>query len=871
MKIRLYQTILSSVAFLAIATACNDDDFYMTKEQEAMIGSAVNFSTSISDPFSSRTTYYHNGSFNEDDMITIYRQYSNDGGQTFDDATVGYRVYSYQSKTMSGMNVALNTQWRVKVGKIGYEPSRSTFTQTEADSLTWDDGRTVRFGGWALSNLSGCLSNGSWGSFYPDFTMAGWVTASGPTRDIPLSLKHLGCRIAIVPKSGNQIAKVEVSTDYEDYMRTDNADSKADDEADICTEEEARARAAAVKAVYNKMCMPGGIDFATGLKAMSKAYYDSHSNVSTIEREEDQAEMITFGTKSADELSTQALRPIFNYNNERQYFITIPHDMSTENAGDRLTLPSYTRFRVYIRDVNNGDKNTSGYEGTFHIFALNDIKGADGTAAFADGLPLAAGYSYEFTVGYLYNRLTVTMTNNLSWAQQDLDRAYLDDKQQTTATYDYSWWTSAIDESIRSVMQSSANAYNPLFNISNVDDFIGFIRLVNGVAGQNTASYTLERGEEYEDETSTDILSKHWKWYKVEDGKKTEITKEEAEQDGFVFYHVYHPADGDNAAYYEEVVLDGAYSFYSNLVNRKFTVNLMADIDLNDYKLDNIGDTEDNSFLGVFNGNFHTISNVYCPSGYLFGYAGQAHADAASAGSGAVISNLVVESDHKLTILKKGTAVKMLGIRMMAENYKSAFADELLGTSYLVGCSNTGDATVGLVGKAEKLSMYGCMQTASGITGGALLGAYADSGNPFFAPQTGTVQWGNFMCNFYDIDHSPNAHAVGSITDAYQRQQYIRGSKSYMLCAWNDQLITDPEVLAAIKNSSRFVGFYGLAPWKAMNYAIYCYNDSDIGKLYPCNAHYEKENTVGYNHRYPVLTSGQQAISDSWNVLKLLN
>lgn len=686
MKNRLYQAILSSVSLLAIVTACSDDDFYMTKDQEAMMGTAVKFNIGISDKFVTRTSYRSDGSFNEDDLITIFRQYSNDGGKTFDESTVGYRVYSYQPKTVSGMNVALNTQWKVKVGKIGYEPSRGTFTQTEADSLTWDDGRTVRFGGWALSNLSGCLNNGSWSSFYPDFTVAGWVTASGPTHDIPLSLKHLGCRIAILPKSGNQIAKVEVSTDYKDYMRSDNADSQEDDEADICTEEEARKRVAAVEAVYDKMCMPGGVDFSTGLKAMSKAYYDSHSNASTIERDEDQSAMITFGTKSAEELTSLAVRPLFNYNNNNQYLVTIPHDMSSENAGDQLTLPSYTRFRVYMRDVNNGDKNTSGYEGTYHIFALNDIKGADGNAKFSDGMPLAAGYSYEFTVGYLYNRLVVTMNNSLSWTEQDLAQAYLNDKQQTSATYDYSWWTSAIDKSIQSVMESSANAYNPIFNINSVDDFIGFVRLVNGVAGQPTASYTLERGDEYEDESSTSVLNKSWKWYKVEGGKKTEITKAEAEQDGFVFYHVYHPADGDNAAYYEEVVLDGAYSFYSNLVNRKFTVNLTADLDLNDYKLDCIGDTQDHSFLGVFNGNFHTISNVYCPSGYLFGYAGQAHADAASAGTGAVISNLIVESDHPLTILKNGTGMKMLGIRMTADNYNSALADELLvpATSWVV-------------------------------------------------------------------------------------------------------------------------------------------------------------------------------------------
>ncbi len=873
MRIKLYQTVLSFMAMLAVAAACNQEDFLpTTEEQQKLLGTAVNFNASISDSFASRTTYRKDGSFNENDLITIYRQYSNDNGNTFDEENEGYRVYSYQPKNLSGMNVSLNTQWKVQAGKIGYETSKGAFTQTAADSLTWEDGRTVRFRAWALSNMSRCLSNGSWSLFYPDFTMSGWITASGPTHDIPLTLKHLGCRIAVIPKSGNQIYKVEFATDYLDYMRTDNADSDEDDQLDICTEEEARKRAEAVKAVYNKMCMPGGIDFSTGLKAMSKTYYNSHSNVSTIEQTEDQAAMITFNTKSANEIETLAVRPVFNINDNNQYFITIPHDISTDNAGERLTLPSYTRFRVYIRDVNNGDKNTSGYEGTYHILALNDIKDGSGNETFADGLPMVAGYSYEFTVGYLYNGLTVTMNNNFSWTEQDLEKAYLDDKQQTTPTPDYSWWTEAIDQSISNVIQSSANSFDPEFTISSVEDFLGFIRLVNGVAGQNTASYTLERGEEYEDESSTSVLDKRWKWYKVEGEKRTEITKEEAEQDGFVFYHAYHPADGDNTAYYEEVVLNGAYSFYSNLVNRKFKVNLTTDLDLNDLKLDNIGDAENHSFSGIFNGNSHTLSNVYVPNGYLFGYAGQAHEDASSGSKGAIISNLAISSTHPLSILNKGTDVKILGIRLTAPNYQSALAEELLGTCYIVGCSNSGDATSGLVGKAEQLYMYGCMQTAEGITGGALLGNYSNSDNKFFAPQSETVEWGNFMCNFYDIDHSPNAHAVGSITDAYQRQQYIRGSKSYMLCAWNDQIITDPDVYSAIKNTSRFSGFYGLAPWKAMNYAIYRYNNSDMGKLYPCDAHYEKENTTGYNHRYPVLVGGKQnSVDDSWNVLKLLN
>ena len=216
-------------------SSCSDDEYgKLTAEQERLIGKAVNFNTSIAEPFATRASYNTDGGFNENDQITIFRQYSNDNGATFAPKREGYRVYSYQAKNVTGTNIRINTLWKVKPGKQGYEPAHGNipFPQTEADSLTWDDGRTVRFRAWGMSNLSGCLDNGKWDSFYPDFYMSSWVTASGPSSDIPLTMRHLGCRIAISPFSGNQLQEIEICTEYEDYMREDNADYIDNDTSD---------------------------------------------------------------------------------------------------------------------------------------------------------------------------------------------------------------------------------------------------------------------------------------------------------------------------------------------------------------------------------------------------------------------------------------------------------------------------------------------------------------------------------------------------------------------------------------------------------------------------------------------------------------
>ena len=114
MKIRHYLYI----AVLTLLAGCAEElnERPLTQEQATLIGKGVNFRTSMADRFSTRTTWQHDGSFNEEDMMVIYRQYSNDGGISFDATTQAYRVYELKTKYATGTNIALETDWKPKPG-----------------------------------------------------------------------------------------------------------------------------------------------------------------------------------------------------------------------------------------------------------------------------------------------------------------------------------------------------------------------------------------------------------------------------------------------------------------------------------------------------------------------------------------------------------------------------------------------------------------------------------------------------------------------------------------------------------------------------------------------------------------------------------
>lgn len=956
-------------AFCFLLTGCSLDEDYtetLTPEQQSLIGRKVNFHATLSEGFTSRVSYEHSGVFNDDDIMYIYRQYYDDEKKTFDWATEDFHAYYFRRKYASGStNISLGRDWVVAYSdkksngvdwvdpylaryKGKYAPNGDSRTltkdyQTEADSITWENGKTLRYRAWSRSNNSNALRNGSKGTYYPDFEISDWVNVSGPTNDIPLTLRHIGSRIMISYKnSGNQLAWAEISTDPEDYKRLDNAGKTEDDDTDMTypktfkdangndvTINSAEEAAAAVKAVYDRMCIPAGVDLEEGsLKGMTKAAYNATENFSKIEEweydETKKANLVGFGTKTAAEIATDVQRPVFTGSvNSHLHLITIPYDMSNgETSGDILTLPAWTRIKIWLTDVNGGDINNTDYkrESDYHIFALDDIK-KDGATAYPNGLEMRPGYSYEFVVGYRYNTFTITPGENISWIDQDAAIAGNadDDTQTKPATGKYSWWKNAIHDAI----PRGNEAYYPEFHITNEAQFLEFIDLVSGKAGQKGSETPIYRlVKEYTTvKNPNGTISKTPKtygWSRVNDEKNAVwVEKEVLEEEGYVFYEHYHSGEADHAAYSVEDYLRGSYSFHDAGYNNPFTVYLDADLDFKDIKIDPVG-ISTNPFRGFFegaptkvvqldgDGNMkftdaedpriayttienpvaHTISNLNVEGGYLFGYV-----------KDSAIRNLMLRSYHTIGLLNTATpsmdgdnvigwGCNIVGISVKANNTTdnhNAIANSLTGLSYVVGCIHEGDATGALVGTADNMTMYGCMRTADNLSAGALLGAYADAGDPYLAPTVVFNQfstrptWSRFMCNYYNKDireNSKDATAIGGITDNYSIWYYIRGCVSRILCAQNDNLLDRKITPGQLTSDEQRREFYGLAPWKAMNYAIYKYNtDANYpGKNgHECRAHYQV-GTVGYDHTYPQLVSGKPGDEyDKLDVLKQSN
>ena len=878
--------ILYIIAALSLVTACTADDDWLknaTEEQKSLLGRAINFDASVADAFTSRATYNGDGSFNEGDVMTIYRQFSNDGGATFDTVHEAYRVYYYKAHRAANTNILLKTEWAIMTGQYGSDGTaddvpadRKPFVQQESDTLTWEDGRTVRFRAWAISNLAGSYGRAS--TFYPDFTISDYVHASGPTLSIPLSLRHMGFRVGFTPYPGNQISRIELCLDPADYMREDNAGSSQADEQDKLSPEEAAEVAADVRAAYYRMCMPGGVDIEKyHLKAMTKAFFNG-GDFEHIVSAANQDKMISFGKKSAAEIDSLAQRPTFINNNGTFYSIAIPYDMSTENYGEPIKLPGKARFKVWLRDVNSGDTGgSSSEENEYHIFSLSDIKNAKGESLFANGMTFFAGYSHMFTVGYHYGKFTVDINPSFSWVEQDLKGGNFTDVPNTPGSTEtpYKWWTDAINTAIDSALYHN-QTFDPQFKISSVKEFIELINLVNGTAakheGRLTSTARFSKTWDYENKCwnreaiiNPDNGLNQW-WYdpynvtNAEKGDTIWVTHDTAAEKGYIFFKHYFPPDGDKPAYTSEDYLNGPYSFYSAIMKSSFKIKLTQDLDFGDYRLyDGVGKSAEAKFQGIFDGQMHTISNVNMASGYLFPYT-----------EGAAITNLKLTGNHPLGVVNEGTTTKIAGIAsyVPAPSSGNSLAVELTGSSYVAGCihhsESVNDKPGALVGSANDLHMWGCMQTSAGISGGALVATSATN----LAPQDpNDLKWGRCMCNYYDVTESPDANAVGTVTDTYAVQEYIRGSRTYILCAVNDNKLPADAYQNLPDNRKKDI--YGLAPWKAMNYGIHQYNNSVAGKA-PCNAHYEAI-TAGYSHLYPLLKATRPTAEQYEDVLEQSN
>ncbi len=866
-----FRNVIYLFGALALLSCTNDDFRLQGEEQTSLTGRRVRFSASVADQFMTRATQHHDGSFNEGDQMRIFRQYAiGSGGSVFDGESESFRTYYFKMDYATGTTVSLHSDWFPMDGKLkSDDPLSAPTVQTEADSLVWENGRTVRFRAWGRSNLDDAINIGTRESYYPDYTVSDWVTVSGPTYDIPLSMHHIACRIGLTCKPGNEFAGAVICTDWHDYKRDDNDDTQAHDDLENAkTDEQAQEECNQVLAAYNRMCMPGGIDDRTFLPvAMTQALYnDDNTDFRNLEQYGTADGIVKIGTLSAAEIESQVQHPVFNSNDGRLYMMSIPYDMSSGALGQELTLPACTRFKVWLYDVNNGDKAaTEGTEGSWHIFALSDIKTPQGAVAFPNGLPMKAGYSYLFSVGYHYDHITITATDSFSWTEQDLGTDNADDEAQSMVDLDFTWWTQAYRAAAKIAV--AGGDFNPAFSVSNQREFITFIRLVNGTAASKMSGLT--RGEVRKDNEGHEIKDEdgfetYWWIYDDGSGNPVEITREDAEALGYVFYPHFYPTVSTQAAHVREDYITGPIDFFDPDYGSHFDVSLTQDLDLYDWELPSIGHGN-TVFSGNFKGNGHKLTNVNMQNGYLFEHV-----------MDCAISNLRIESVHNLSLVRKavpdgptGWGCYISGISLMCNSTACSIADTLQGTSYVVGCIHVGNSTKPLVGVADDLTMLGCMQAASGIPSGtgALLGAYSeDAESAFFAPLRGhDIEWGVFMCNYYDTEKSPGTNAVGAVQDAYGPRQYIRGAASHVLKAKNDYLIgPDVDYYEMSANMRREI--YGLAPWKAMNYAISQYNQTEVGTKYPCQMHYTAS-TVGYVHLYPELVTGALDADESWNPL----
>lgn len=918
-----------SILLIGLLGSCNDEGLFddLTQEQQNLIGRAVNFNTSIADAFMTRASNYTDnidGSFNQNDRMRIYRNYY---GTNDWENVEAYRTYRYLYKADATTGIDLGRDWRPEKDRLGYEDKDGTgyktFTQTENDSLTWENGKTVRFRAWSQSNYHNVLNNVSKTYFYPDFCAADYVVASGPSQSIPMVLKHLGTRFKFeVLQSGNEFAGIRFCSymnpdgtsnpdGWKDYMYADNADTNENDgtvsEAGK-TEETAKAECTAVTEVFKRMCMPAGVDITNGtLMAIQNTWWQNASN-DDIKFLEDKAgtNFIKYGSLTPNDIASQAKRPFFSNINGYPLMVTIPYDISNDitTQGELMTLPACTRFRVYIRDINNGDENnTSGYEGKYHIFSLADVKDAQDNNPFANGLKLEPGVSYSFKVGYRYGGLYVVVNNDLSWVDQDLAEAVGKDEvvAPMPSSTPYKWWKDAIHDAI----PKGTEDFRPEFHIKDETEFLEFINLVNGTTGAKTDGlYLLDYT--YKDAQGHTKTEKRWSTVNSI-YKPNWVTEEDMEKEGFIFYDHYYAANADKAAYSERDYLKGPYPFYDDNLRRNFEIKLDADLDMKDWALESIGqmavgaitDAESGEsipaipakpFMGNFDGMGHTIKNLYMKDENVFGLVNGNGTEHAS------ITNLKIESLHNTCLVGTGiNQIYIVGVSLHAPSsinsiaHSLSMADGVSGTSLVIGCIHVGDAGGALVGTASNLNMFGCMQAARGITGGALIGADANSPTVFKPQYSLSLQknpgtnvnakpsFRDFIGNYYDKGLSPDAKAVGNTNDDYSLREYIRGSTTDILRAKNDFLTTEVTMKQLLAQSNYQI-YYGLAPWHVMNYAIYWYNKNRVTTQinHPCIVHYEN-NSIGYAHQYPVLkdqdpatTYGEGKVS-GWNPVEQTN
>lgn len=636
---------LASTAIFGFFGCSSKDDLSNADIQYDLVGKAVTFNPSVESIMSRAIN--HDG-FNNGDIINIYPSYGTTGG-SFKPET-NWVQYQLNQETDAGGHV-ISSKWEVNTTALKY---RSTVKQTLADTISWSNTDPVRFRAWGKSSISN----------YNDYLFADFSSVAGPTQSVPLVFKHLGCRIGFTPRVGNIILKINVCTDAKYYT----------DETGGLT---AQQQVDNVKAIWNQTCVPGGIEMYSNCD--NDGYtWGTTTDVDT--RQPDYGVLMAqpaTGTSlvrakqyTSANIPTNTARPAWNSIEGIFYTIVCPYELSSDNYGNLITLPPYTRFEVYIYDVNNGDAaNTTKYEGDCHTFALRDVK-KDNVAIYADGMTLQSNYSYMFTVGYYYDQLTVTPADSFAWTTVNSGSFTGNNNQPTSSDADYLWWQDAINTAADAAYASSTPVadISPVFNISTVSQWKAFVNIVNGnlpTGGLSYYKFTPQNGQT--------------------------------------------PKSIDRSA-----KLTTAFNF------ENYTVNIANDIDFMDESIASVG-TEANPFKGSLNGGFHSFKNTNFVGGYVFGYVNGINT-VTQKSNGSTIGYVKINSTKNTTVVQDASSTSLKAIYMTCPSL-NALALKAVSSTF-IGCAHigTGLANGPLVGEtnSDKNSLTSCFIAAAnnGYVGG---------------------------------------------------------------------------------------------------------------------------------------------------------
>jgi hypothetical protein len=550
MKLHTTAYLTIAMAALCLAGCTNDEDLGGNQTDYSLIGRAVNFEPTVDDVV---TRANHDG-FNERDVMYVYSQPYDGGNYANESSWVCYKLkYFYDNAG----NV-ISRRWIVCTDSLKY---RSTSKQTDADSISWESGKPMRFRAWAKSSIAG----------YKDYLYADYASVSGPVVSVQLQFKHLGCRVGFIPREANTIKDITLCTDASYYT----------DDADLNTGLSAEQKAANVQTIWNTICEPAGVQMYTSETSDNNGYAWGTTTDATSRDYLSGGLMAAPATgltpvKGGDATPENTSRPRWRNLDSYFYSIFCPYRLDAENYGTPITLPPYTRFAVTLYDVNNGDVDgsTSGREARYHTFSLDELK-LNGKQVYPNGMTLQSGYSYMFYAGYEYGVLTVTPSDNFAWTDVPLPSMTATDESAKAADADYTWWQDAMNTAAQYNwnLQNDGNDTNndelhtPEYKISTVAQWKAFVNLVNGTLPE-----------------------------------------------GGVKYDKFIPHDGQTPASLQtDAVLTSAYDF----ANEKITIS--ADIDFMDEAITSAG-TLEHPFRGSFDGTLHTFSNGNFEGGNIFGF-----------------------------------------------------------------------------------------------------------------------------------------------------------------------------------------------------------------------------------------------------------